>query len=183
MICSRLILNPICGRIQWFSPLIPKRTLWYWILLPFWCSKDFLQKGYDVILSNSQQWNVDIKENTWQNVYNYDLYSSLSLLMDSISTSQLKNKTFTGHLLGGELMASTHLIDTSDLFSSLYPALSAVAEKLWSEESTAVSKVENLQARHSTFRYYLMERGIYSVPITTKNIRDPPDCPGSYFSQ
>ncbi|KAK8805406.1 hypothetical protein WA158_002062 [Blastocystis sp. Blastoise] len=128
--------------------------------------QNILNAGHNVIISNSELFSIDILQNIWSTIYKQDI----------IPTGLKESK---GAILGAEAFLSTDFIDNSDFFSTLFPSLSAFAERLWTK--TKATQVTELQYRLAYFTYYLHHRGIYSAPITSTNNRDAPFGPSSYF--
>jgi hexosaminidase len=131
---------------------------------------EIVRAGYSAIASPDIPWYLNVVEpkdaacNTqWQCIYNYDPRAGLTAA----------EATF---VLGGEGCLWGETVDPSDLESTLWPRLAAVAERLWTggavnitgqpEEETA------MEGRLRRFRCLLLHRG-FSPGVVGDTVGDP----------
>jgi hexosaminidase len=74
-------------------------------------------------------------------------------------------------------------VDISDLESTVWPKLAAIAEKLWSPRAftSAADAVTAAQPRIERFRCLLNARGVHAAPVNNADARDAPAHPGSCY--
>ena len=88
-------------------------------------------------------------------------------------------------------------VDPSDLESTVWPRMAAIAEKLWSPyEATTAADVEASESgevgsaaadaalpRLEAFRCLLESRGVAAAPVRNQRAREAPHGPGSCYEQ
>ncbi|KAK3861263.1 hypothetical protein Pcinc_032735 [Petrolisthes cinctipes] len=127
-------------------------------------TSDLLQKGYRVILSHNDAWDLgagfsgsfrsEVKNYIgWQTVYNQSLSSGTSNLVGS-GQSDL--------MLGGEALLWGHRVDDANIDAKLWPRGAALGERLWSNPSTSWFSAEPRFIHH---RQRLLRRGIMADRI------------------
>jgi hexosaminidase len=77
-------------------------------------------------------------------------------------------------VLGGEAAMWSEYVDSGNVVSRVYPRASAMAEKLWSDES--LTDTVEAARRLEEFRCRLVRRGISAQPAN-----GPGYCPGEVF--
>ncbi|CAF0835961.1 unnamed protein product [Didymodactylos carnosus] len=118
--------------------------------------------GYNVILSSP--WYLNYirygKYNTNESVMNLDFfrYYEVEPLRAFSGNEQEKNR-----ILGGEACLWAEFVDGTNLLPRIWPAASAVAERLWSDRN--VNNPEDAQFRLDVHRCRLLRRGIPAQPI------------------
>merc|ERR1712146_99936 len=100
-------------------------------------------------------WYLDNLNVNWTAVYANDP-------CDGVPTDALCAKILGGH---GEMWGET--VDASDIEQTVWPRMSAIAERLWSpreitDKNDALSRIEN-------FRCLLNRRGIRAAPVTNSH--------------
>ena len=85
-------------------------------------------------------------------------------------------------VLGGQGEMWGEKVDVSDLESTVWPRLAAIAEKLWSPRSQTTEPSQALE-RIQRFRCLLNHRGIKAAPVNNANARASPTGPGSCYEQ
>jgi hexosaminidase len=73
-------------------------------------------------------------------------------------------------------------VDTSDIQSTVWPRLGAIAERLWSPRDKVVD-ADAAHARMFAFRCLLNRRGIAAAPVDNLDARTAPPGPGGCFLQ
>lgn len=108
-----------------------------------------IQRGYKAMLS--APWYFDWPERgaKWEKDYSQDPWSGLS-------EQEMPN------MIGGEAAIWSEFVDGSNLFSMIYPRLSATAERLWSDRS--VRSVDQARPRLHAWNCKLRERGLFVPP-------------------
>ena len=88
-------------------------------------------------------------------------------------------------VLGGQGEMWGETVDTSDIESTVWPRLAAIAEQLWSPQTVTASNtsVEAAYPRIKHFRCLLNRRGIRAAPVNNGKGREAPHGPGSCFDQ
>ena len=88
-------------------------------------------------------------------------------------------------VLGGQGEMWGETVDASDIESTLWPRLAAVAEQLWSPQSItmATTGVNSAYPRLKRFRCLLNRRGIRAAPTDNGQGREAPGGPGSCLHQ
>eukprot|EP00978_Attheya_sp_CCMP212_P049145 scaffold622956_cov67-Attheya_sp.AAC.1 len=72
-------------------------------------------------------------------------------------------------------------VDASDLDSTVWPRLAAIAERLWSPQQ--IRNVTTALPRIETFRCLLLERGVAAAPVHNPMSREGPPGVGSCYEQ
>jgi hexosaminidase len=128
--------------------------------------------GYQALVNigySPTSWYLDNLQNDWASFYKNEPCLNIS----SADCEQ--------YVLGGEGQMWGEGVDTSDLASTIWPRLAAVAERLWSPRA-AVDAQTALQ-RIESFRCLLNRRGIPAAPVNNKDASSAPPGPGSCFKQ
>jgi hexosaminidase len=106
--------------------------------------------GHPIIASPSDYWYLNYVSIDWKTMYSYDPATNLT-------------STQASYLIGGEACVWGELVDQSNLQATIYPRLSAVAERLWSPST--VNNVDDAKARLTILRCRLVEAGFHSAAI------------------
>lgn len=132
-----------------------------------------IQKGYDVVLSNTDYAYLDCGAagftqpggywcqpyHEWQHLYEY--------LADVSNLWGLGEDQMT-HVLGSETLLWSELIDTNNLEQKMWPRTAALAEALWGRTNTDHSSSwYNADPRMQHWRSVLLQRGIQAEPLQT----------------
>mmetsp|Transcript_41159 Transcript_41159/g.96633 ORF Transcript_41159/g.96633 Transcript_41159/m.96633 type:complete len:537 (+) Transcript_41159:65-1675(+) len=123
-----------------------------------------LSAGHDVIFSPDGPWYLDGLATTWEQMYEEE--------------PELNGSSGPGRILGGggEMWGET--VDPSDLESTVWPRMAAIAERLWSPlEETSVG-ADAARLRMQAFRCWLLHRGVRSGLVGGSG-RAPPPGPGA----
>jgi len=123
-----------------------------------------ISAGHDAVYSPDGPWYLDGLGSTWQDMYKVDPMANLSAA---------SGKVLGG---GGEMWGET--VDPSDIESTVWPRLAAIAERLWSPASTTADGPTAAQPRLEAFRCLLLQRGVRSGLVGGTG-RAPPPGPGS----
>lgn len=123
-----------------------------------------IQSGHDVIYAPDGPWYLDGLGSTWEDMY-------------AVEPTEGLNALSAKRVLGGEACAWGETIDASDLESTTWPRLAAVAERLWSAQDAAVS-TKAARPRLQRFRCMLLARGV-RAGLVDEDGRAPPPGPGS----
>jgi hexosaminidase len=136
-----------------------------------------LNVGYDPMGEGrtSDSWYLDNLNVPWRSVYGNEPCAEV--------TDEACKGILGGH---GEMWGET--VDGSNLQHTVWPRLSAIAEKLWSKrDATAVDETgaipESTTARFKEFRCLLLERGVAAAPAESYMARSAPEEPGSCLDQ
>jgi hexosaminidase len=127
--------------------------------------------GYNVLLNvgyNNISWYLDNLEVAWAAVYSQEPCKGVP--------DNLCPLILGGH---GEMWGET--VDPSDLDQTVWPKLSAIAERLWSPRE--VRDPTDALERIEWFRCLLESRGVRAAPVTNPNARTAPSGPGSCYKQ
>ncbi|CAK0847582.1 unnamed protein product [Prorocentrum cordatum] len=164
--------------VQWsevydhFKASLPKETI-----VHIWKGvtnvTEVVANGYDVLINvatGDKPWYLDYLNIKWDAVYRNDP-------CHGIPTDELCARVLGGH---GEMWGET--VDGSDLQSTVWPRLAAIAEKLWSGRSQTEDVAEVLP-RIRAFRCLLLQRGVAAAPVDNAQARAAPAGPGSCFEQ
>jgi hexosaminidase len=86
-------------------------------------------------------------------------------------------------ILGGHGEMWGEHVDISDLESTVWPKLAAIAEKLWSPRAftTASGAVSAARPRIERFRCLLNARGVRAAPVNNADAREAASGPGSCY--
>lgn len=136
------------------------------------------EAGYAIL--NSQGWYLDGLGDSWSNMYVNDPSSGVSA--DAVKA---------GLVLGGQGEMWGETVDTSDIESTVWPRMGAIAEQLWSPSSatncssTAAcnANIDSAYPRFKNFRCLLNRRGIRAAPVNNAIARSAPPGAGSCFDQ
>jgi len=127
--------------------------------------------GYQVLVNvgyDALSWYLDNLAVTWDKVY---LNEPCAGVPDNLCPLVLG-----GH---GEMWGET--VDASDIEQTVWPRLSAIAERLWSPRN--LTDTADAKDRIQSFRCLLNRRGIAAAPVDNGNARSAPPGPGSCFNQ
>lgn len=128
--------------------------------------------GYDVLINvgyANHSWYLDNLGYKWDNVYTNEPCRGVP--------DEFCSKVLGGH---GEMWGET--VDASDIDSTVWPRLAAVAERLWSPRHDT-ERAEDALARIEAFRCLLNGRGVGAAPVTNDKAREGPSRPGSCYEQ
>lgn len=103
----------------------------------------------DVFTSGASGWYLDHLKVSWQQMYDVEP-TSLAGDMSSVS----------GRLLGGEGCMWGETVDPSDMESTVWPRLAAIAERLWSPLDFTSAGAAAAEERFAIFRCLLLQRGV-----------------------
>jgi len=140
----------------------------------------YINKGFQVIFSNQDQWNLDCVHSTWvgekavkcpEQTPTWEHFYSNSP-MEQLVTLNLPNaRSFRSEpmqqgILGGIATLFSYDTDARSMESKVYPRLSAFAERMWTDpqESTHFN-AGVIQKRLNQFRQRLVQRGVDADPI------------------
>lgn len=127
--------------------------------------------GYQVLLNvgyNNESWYLDNLDVAWKAVYSQEPCHGVP--------DNLCHLILGGH---GEMWGET--VDPSDIEQTVWPRLSAIAERLWSPRD--VTDAGDALGRIETFRCLLNRRGVRAAPVTNTHARSSPSGPGSCYQQ
>jgi len=130
--------------------------------------KEVVELGFDALLSNgfgSKSWYLDHLDVVWDNVYKNEPCTGLPL------------EVCMKKVLGGQGEMWGETVDISDLESTVWPRMAAIAERLWSPKE--VNNVTAAESRLAHFRCLLNARGVRSAPVTYGEARSAANGPGS----
>ena len=114
-------------------------------------------KGFDIIVSYG--WYLDHIHDKWQDMYLEDPREGLANNAEKV--------------IGGETCMWSEKIDLSNLFATVWPKASTVAERLWSHKD--VRDIKTAQKRYKWLRCLMIRRGIgASITISQDSRQDPP---------
>jgi len=110
--------------------------------------------NFSTVASPREFWYLDLPENTWEVMYDYD---------PSVGLSDAQNVL----LLGGEVAMWGEHVDASNFDSFVHPRAEAVAERLWSTAARGMSSEGDpaILARLLEHRCRLLQRGVGSTPL------------------
>ena len=138
---------------------------------------EVVERGYDALVNvgyNKGSWYFDNLDVKWDDVYETEPCGSVPS-----DRPDLCSRILGGH---GEMWGET--VDASDLESTVWPRLAAVAERLWSPRGHGTSRAtEETLIRMQNFRCLLNERGVRAAPVDNEEARRGPPGPGSCFEQ
>jgi len=134
---------------------------------------ELTEKGYDVILSNSDYVYLDCGAagwafpggywcqpyHEWQHIYDYlhDVFAKWDLNTEQIS-----------HILGSETLAWSEVIDATNLELKMWPRTAALAEALWGRVSVKKTNTwYSADPRMQQWRSVLVQRGVQAEPLQT----------------
>jgi len=124
---------------------------------------ELINKGYRVIFSNSDAWYLDCGYSAWVGAGNNwcSPYKGWQKVYDNspraIYRDQGGNSENEDLILGGEAAMWSEQVDGAAVMHKLWPRLSALAERLWSDPETSWKQAEIRMMSH---REDLVERGI-----------------------
>jgi len=127
--------------------------------------------GYNVLINVGYVWDswyLDNLDITWDNCYQNEPCVGVP--------DNLCPMIYGGH---GEMWGET--VDASDLQSTVWPKMAAIAERLWSPRAT--TSLEQAHSRIEWFRCLLNLRGIAAAPVNNLVARTAPPGPGSCYLQ
>ncbi len=139
------------------------------VVLHKWRSQDSLKdmtlNKYNVLWSDSESWYLDhLMDNTTKRY--------LADPCEGLGDDLCKYVSGGGGAMWGEF------VDGSVLFNTIYPGLTAIAEKLWSPVSQT-GDLENAISRLHRFRCVLLLRGVGVAPVNEESGRSAPPRSGS----
>eukprot|EP01084_Bolivina_argentea_P111437 198817_1 len=130
---------------------------------------DVVKAGFQSIFSPSSEWYLDFLVTSWQTMYTAEPAQNIT------DPNDLKL------LLGGEGCMWGESVDASDLEQTIWPRMSAIAERLWSPRG--VNSTQNAEPRYTYFRCLLNQRGVAAAPFNNSDGRQPPHSPGDCYKQ
>lgn len=119
-----------------------------------------VQSGHDAIYAPDGPWYLDATGATWEKMYAVDPVAGL-------------DEEGASHVLGGEACMWGEHVDPSDLESTVWPRLAAVAERLWSPKATTASAAD-AEPRLQQFRCTLLARGVRAGLVGADGRAEPP---------
>jgi len=134
--------------------------------------KEVVDKGFDGLLSNAfgvGNWYLDHLDVPWDKIYNDEPCEGITL------------EVCMQKVLGGQGQMWGETVDISDLESTVWPRMAAIAERLWSPME--VSSVDSAKSRLTHFRCLLNARGVRSAPVTYGKARSAPSGPGGCWQE
>jgi len=125
--------------------------------------------GYRVLWSTDGVWYLDGLGVSWETMYQAE------------PCTGIKPDVCAKYVLGGggEMWGET--VDTSDIQSTVWPRLAAIAERLWSDST--INNVTAAAPRIAHFRCLLNRRGIAAAPVNNAEARSAPPNPGGCLTQ
>jgi hexosaminidase len=122
--------------------------------------QQIVRAGYDTIASPDVPWYLNVVQphdatcNTqWQCIFAFDPTAGMTA-------------EEAARVLGGEGCLWGETVDGSDVMSTLWPRLGAIAERLWSPTvSDLHTAVKAMEPRLRTFRCLLLQRGFGAGPV------------------
>ncbi|MCO5565109.1 hypothetical protein L7F22_018780 [Adiantum nelumboides] len=130
-----------------------------------------VKAGLRCIVSNQDAWYLNHVEVPWQTFYSNEPWANITKASERAL------------VLGGEVCTWAEFIDASNIQQTIWPRAAAAAERLWSSLESLAEDPNDALPRLRHFRCLLNERGIAAAPVTSRRARDPPDGPGSCYSQ
>lgn len=143
---------------------------------------DYVNDGYQVIFSNLDQWRLDCAGTnwvgekslncpqdipTWKNFYDNSPLDMLTYLgvANARSTLQDSQQTQTKDVvLGGTASLYSSETDANGLQPKIWPRVSAMAERLWSDPTLPLQGIDTTQKRLNTQRERMVARGVRADP-------------------
>eukprot|EP00930_Biecheleria_cincta_P032184 TRINITY_DN22339_c0_g1_i1.p1 TRINITY_DN22339_c0_g1~~TRINITY_DN22339_c0_g1_i1.p1 ORF type:complete len:532 (+),score=87.01 TRINITY_DN22339_c0_g1_i1:94-1689(+) len=163
------IAHTIGKRAQvWDESIIRSNSTPTDALIQIWhSSPGLLQKaidaGHDAVYSPDGPWYLDGLGSTWEDMYSVEPYQGLA---------PAPGRVIGG---GGEMWGET--VDPSDIESTVWPRLAAIAERLWSPAQAIAAGPDAARPRLQAFRCLLLHRDVRSG-LVGGNGRVPPPGPG-----
>jgi len=164
--------------VQWvevfdhFGSALDKRTI-----VHVWKAKSTLTAvvaaGYNALINNSpgdDSWYLDHLDVAWKAVYGNE------------PCADITDDAQCALVLGGQGEMWGETVDASDVQSTVWPRLGAIAEKLWSPRAATIS-ADAAHARLRAFRCLLNRRGIAAAPVDNLAARSAPPGPGGCYDQ
>lgn len=142
---------------------------------------ELLQKGYSVVLANTDYVYLDCGSagwahpggywcptyHEWQKIYNYIEDAFTAWGMDPSAPSSGK-----GGILGSQTLAWSEVINSDNLDLKLWPRSAALAEALWGRSSPSreakTSSWYTADPRMQRWRDVMVQRGIHVEPLQTR---------------
>jgi len=106
--------------------------------------------GHTIIASPSDYWYLNYVKIDWTTMYTYEPTTNLTSAQQEL-------------IIGGEACVWGELVDGVNIQATIYPRLSAVAERLWSPITT--TDVTDAKARLTIQRCRLVQHGFQSAAI------------------
>ena len=148
-----------------FGTQLDKNTIIHQWLAGSTVGPNATAKGYRLLWSTSSAWYLDWLDVTWDTMYKQEPCIN-------IGDSTCKNLVLGG---GGEMWGET--VDVSDIDSTVFPRIAAIAERLWSDRS--IYSLQRAWPRYRFIRCLLNSRGIGATPASNANASTAPSGPGS----
>ena len=129
--------------------------------------------GYNALINNSpgdDSWYLDHLDIAWKALYANEPCADIT------DPKQCKL------VLGGQGEMWGETVDVSDIQSTVWPRLGAIAERLWSPRAK-IADADAAHARMRAFRCLLNRRGIAAAPVDNAEARAAPHGPGGCFEQ
>lgn len=123
-----------------------------------------LDAGNDAVYSpdTGTGWYLDGLRVTWQSMYEVE------------PTSDLDMRRARGRVLGGEGCMWGETVDPSNLESTVWPRLAAIAERLWSPLEVTSAGAGAAEQRLKAFRCLLLQRGVRAGLVGLDGRAAPP---------
>jgi len=125
--------------------------------------KELIEKGFKVIFSNYDAWYLDCGYSSWVGEGNNwcSPYKGWQLIYDNSPREHFRKQggdvTKEELILGGEATMWTEQVDGSAVIHKLWPRVSALSERLWSDPTSSWKQAELRMLSH---RELLVSRGI-----------------------
>lgn len=164
--------------IQWvevfdhFGTKLDKATI-----VHVWKAKSTLAEvvaaGYNALINNSpgdDSWYLDHLDVAWKALYGNE------------PCADITDPAQCDLVLGGQGEMWGETVDVSDIQSTVWPRLGAIAERLWSPRDK-IADADAAHERMRAFRCLLNRRGIAAAPVDNAEARTAPPGPGGCFEQ
>eukprot|EP00928_Gymnodinium_smaydae_P027173 TRINITY_DN21094_c0_g1_i1.p1 TRINITY_DN21094_c0_g1~~TRINITY_DN21094_c0_g1_i1.p1 ORF type:complete len:548 (+),score=66.06 TRINITY_DN21094_c0_g1_i1:202-1644(+) len=119
-----------------------------------------ISAGHDAVYSPDGPWYLDGLKSTWEQMYQVDPAKGLT---------SAQGKVLGG---GGEMWGEK--VDPSDLESTVWPRLAAIAERLWSPAESTAAGPDSARPRLQAFRCFMLQRGVRSGLVGGDGRAQPP---------
>eukprot|EP00041_Stephanoeca_diplocostata_P028623 m.823749 g.823749 ORF g.823749 m.823749 type:complete len:619 (-) comp23404_c0_seq1:2097-3953(-) len=129
--------------------------------------------GYNALINNSpgdNSWYLDHLNIAWAALYGNEPCETIS------------DPKQCGLILGGQGEMWGETVDGSDIQSTVWPRLGAIAERLWSPRD-AINDTSAALVRMESFRCRLNRRGVAAAPVNNANARSAPPGAGGCLTQ
>jgi hexosaminidase len=135
---------------------------------------EVVEYGFDALINvgySNHSWYLDNLHVPWDQLYTNEPCEGIPEHRHDLCA-----RVLGGH---GEMWGER--VDASDLDSTVWPRLAAIAERLWSPQQ--LRNVTAALPRIETFRCLLLERGVAAAPVHNPMSREGPPGVGSCYEQ